>query len=476
MKKYLILFLFLWLVGFSSGFAEIKLIEKDQYRFTFSPYARTSYFAFGNNLYLDSHRNDSFSYMAFYYGLDFDLAFKDEGPEFFASFERNGPWYYDAPLWIDGALQTSVAPIERYKGTDWLPTLNEYWMDIPLPLGSLRFKGGLLNHSFGNGYAVGMGYYENYGLGFYSSNETFSYGVYYFKPDLSHKIILGPTIQQEREQEIDYQPNAANFFGADISWLLGSNRFQPYIGFLVDETSQDKRDNGFETPTSNDILGTLGVAWNCDLEKLSLSAELARNFGSAQSLDSGLKDVEHKGYLFFAGASYNLGKVVPNAKFFLASGNQVTLEDVENDLEKIPGGSNRAFSVLSPFNYNLADSVYPSSDVKPFVAMGNGYGLNYGVDRPTTSLDTVMYENLIMPSFGLDVEVTEKLAISVSWWYMASMEKGVGQYEGSAKYLSRDLGHEIDLFIEYDLLEWLTLELDFGYFLKLVLYWFMVFV
>jgi hypothetical protein len=56
-----------------------------------------------------------------------------------------------------------------------------------------------------------------------------------------------------------------------------------------------------------------------------------------------------------------------------------------------------------------------------------------------------------MPSLGLDFNATEKLCIGLYGYYLSSFEKPVGILNGEARYLSRDLGHELDLFIDYKL-------------------------
>jgi hypothetical protein len=115
-------------------------------------------------------------------------------------------------------------------------------------------------------------------------------------------------------------------------------------------------------------------------------------------------------------------------------------------------GKNRAFSVYSPLNTNLADSIYPvGPESMPLVAMGGGNGLNYGVGRPTTFSDPYLFENLILVCLGLDFQITEKLSMTFDWWYLRSAERGVGTWAGESKTLATDLGHEMDMYVNYEL-------------------------
>ena len=84
----------------------------------------------------------------------------------------------------------------------------------------------------------------------------------------------------------------------------------------------------------------------------------------------------------------------------------------------------------------------------PIVAMGGGYGLNYGVPRPKT-FSSGDFENLIMPSVGFDYNFTDKLCVSLYGYYLSAFNRPVGTLGGKGKFLSRDLGYETDLFREH---------------------------
>ncbi|MCX5696786.1 MAG: hypothetical protein NTU54_02235 [Candidatus Omnitrophica bacterium] len=424
--------------------AEVAVADNKNLTFNILPYLRTDVVTLKNNIGLDSrNKDDSSTYFGVDYSLGFDLKFKDSGPEAYLKLERNGPYDYDAPLFIRNTLRTSTAQAERYRGNELLPHVEEFWYDTPLFELPLRLKSGLFAYHAANDLAVPASY-ENYSLSLYRENENLKWHFYYCKPDLVNKSYLGPRIKQEREQGIHYTPNKANFFATDAVFTFKNNSLQPYVEVLSDG-SGDSRANLFSTPTHNDLLGTLGLAWNSTFDKLSIAIETARNFGKVQSSDENFKDVEHCGYLLYADAAYNFERIIPHSRFVLASGNKVTTDMVDNGDEVLTSGKNRAFSAYSPFNTNLLDSIYPDANNLPLVAMGAGNGLNYGINRPTTFGDPRL--------FVLD------------WWYLRAMERGVGTFEGSSKMLSPDLGNELDLSFNYELNKNITLGLLSGCFL-----------
>ncbi len=137
---------------------------------------------------------------------------------------------------------------------------------------------------------------------------------------------------------------------------------------------------------------------------------------------------------------------------------------IDNVDTVLTSGKNRAFSVYSPLNANLADAITSTTITGPLVAMGRGWGLNYGINRPTTFGDPGLYENIILPGLGFDYQLTDKLSLTFDWWYLKAMEKGIGTYDGISKKLSSDLGNEIDLSFTYTLNNNVTLSLLSGYF------------
>lgn len=463
-KRNSYVFLFIFSCFFSSAlpaFAGIPLFDHENFILNFIPYFRGDVVTLKNNNSLDTrNKDDSTTYFGIDYSLGFDLKSKKSGPEAYLKLERNGPYDYDAPLFIRNTLLTSSGSIGKYRNKELLPHIEEFWYDTAVFKSPFRAKGGLFVYQAGNNIAVPASY-ENYSFNLYNEKDNLQWHFYYCRPDLVNKSYLGPRIKQEREQGIHYTPNKANFFATDAVFNFDSNSLQPYVSFLVDH-SGEKRGNLFSTPTDDDLLGTLGMAWNSTIDKLSLAVEAARNFGRARSSNGEFKSVEHCGYLLYLDASYDLAKITPHSRFTLASGNKVNPEMAGD--ETFNSGKNRAFSTYSPFNTNFLDSLYPDPYSLPFVAMGFGNGLNYGINRPSTFGDPQLLENLLLYNLGFNYQLMEKLSLTFDWWYLQSMERGVGTFEGESKKLSADLGNELDLSLDYALNKNITLSLLGGYF------------
>jgi len=437
------------------------ILETENCIFSMEGYLRNDLVSFKNIVDLDSSNSDDTStYLGIDYSLAFKSEFKDGGSKFYLKLERNGPFDYSAPLFVHNTLMNSGGVIDKYRHEELLPGVEEFWADIPL-FDILRFKSGLYTYEVGNGFSLNGGY-ENYGFSVYGELNNFNWRFYYCRPDLVYKNHLGPYIHQEEEQGIKYEHGSSNFFAADAKIETGGNSFQPYVGVLSDHTSEGKRDNDFSAPIKKDLLGTFGIAWNLKQDNLCFKTEMAHNFGKAESADAAYKDVYHTGYLLYAGLDYYLGKITPSFQFLLCSGNKVSLEEAAD--ETLTSGKNRAFSYLSPLNKNLGDSISSSnSDMRPIVATGAGWGLNYGIPRPGTFYSSD-FDNLIMPSLGFDLNITEKLCLGLYGYYLRSFAKGVGTWNGEAKYLSRDLGSELDTFIDYKLNKNATISFTGGYF------------
>lgn len=456
----ILIFILQLMLAFPVG-AEITIKQGNDFIFTATPYLRVDSVTINNTVNLDNKmRDDSTSYLGLDYSLGLDLKRKESGAEFYLKFERNGPYDYDAPLFIQNTLMTSTGPVEKYRNSKLFPQLEEFWSDLPLFTFPVKIKSGLFSYEVGHGIAVG-GSYENYGLALHNKTDNYGWNFYYCYPDIANKGHGGPHIDQEKGEGINYEHSKANFFGLDVTLTAGNNTFQPYLAVLLDRTG-DKRSNAFSTPTHDDTLGTVGIAWDLNAEKWFIGAETARNFGKAKSSDANFKDVAHQGYIFYAQGGYHFDRITPRSRFVLASGNKVALDQYAD--ETLTSGKNRGFSVYSPLNTNLADAIYPTAEQVPLVALGGGYGLNYGVNRPGTFGDPRVFENLIMPNIGFDFKLTNRLSMSVDWWYLMSMEKGVGVVGGDAKRLSAELGNEIDTNFSYALNEKVTLDLSAGYF------------
>jgi len=460
-KKLLLIFVLLSLIP-ASGFGECVLDAKN-FMFSVDTYLRTDAVTWRNVTSLnDGNKDDRTAYLGIDYNFALDWEFKNNGPHYYIKLERNGPYDYDAPLFIHNTLLTSGGEIARYRNKELLPQVEEFWLDFPLAK-SLRFKTGLYTYEVGNGFSLN-GSYENYSATLYQESENFSWRLYYCRPDMVNKTRRGPVVRQEKEQGIVYEPNAANFFALDARIKSGEQCFSPYLGVLADYTSPGKRWNLFSAPINRDLLGTFGLAWELKNEKISLKAEAAKNFGQATSSSADFKDIEHTGYLAYAGIEALLDKLTPYLKFIAASGNKLSPDMASSGAPTLTSGKNRAFSYNSPTNLNTSDSISSSNvDMFPIVAMGGGYGLNYGVQRPSTFF-AGDFENLIMPCIGLDYKFSEKLNFSLCGYYLSSFEKGVGTWQGEGKYLSRDLGWESDVFIDYQLNKNILLSFLGGYF------------
>jgi hypothetical protein len=459
------LFLFLILaLGFIPFAYSYELLNTEQLGLAVTTYLRTDLVSFNNVVDLDSHNKDD---QSTYLGIDYNLAlsadFKEARSKFYLKLERNGPYDYDAPLFIHNTLMTSGGKIERYRDTQLLPQVEELWLDNKL-WGKFGLKTGLFIYEVGNGFSLNGGY-ENYGSTLYYQGQDILWRLYYCRPDLVYKYHLGPHVQQEIAQEQKYEPNSANFFATDVKITVGKQTVWPYVGMLADYTSNGKRDNLFAAAIKRDLLGTFGVAWEYKDKDFTLKLEGAGNFGYAQSQDSEYKDIQHTGYMFYSGLNYVLGKFVPELQFLLCSGNKVTPEMAGDPDNPYVSGKNRAFSYSSPTNRNLSDTVSSSNvDMLPIVAMGGGYGLNYGVPRPGTFYSGD-FENLIMPSGGFDYNFTDKLCVSLYGYYLRAFNRPVGIVGGENKYLSRDLGWEADLFIDYQATEHIKVGFLGGYFI-----------
>ncbi len=427
-------------------------------------YLRADAVSFKNVVDLDSHnRDDHSAYLGIDYSLGFNLNLKDADQRFYLKVERNGPSDYDAPVFVHNTLMNTGGVIEEYRNDELLPQLEEFWWNTPL-YGNFRFKIGLYTYEVGNGFSLN-GAYENFGFTISKESENVIWRLYYCRPDLVYKNHLGPRIRQDEKQGFDYNHNAANFFATDAKFNIGKNYLQPYVGVLADYTSPGKRSNFFTAPIKRDILGTMGFALDLKRDNLSIAIEAARNFGKGQSSNPEFKDVYHTGYMFYTDIDYSLGKITPSLQFLLCSGNKVSLDDAKDQNTTLTSGKNRAFSYGSPLNDNLSDSISAThADIRPVVAMGSGYGLNYGVPRPRTFAISD-FDNIIITSPNLNLEVAKNLSIGLYGYYLRSFERGVGTLNGEAKRLSYELGYEADLSVDYELNKNILISFLGGYFI-----------
>lgn len=413
---------------------------------------------------LDSgNSDDSTSYIGVMYSLGFAYENKERYEKVYMKLERYGPGDYDAPIWIHRKLINSGGSIKEYRNDELLPELAEIWYDT-LVWKRFGIKAGLFPYMVGNSYSLN-GCFENPGVMLYRSFGNALARFYYCKPLLKYKNRLGPHISQEWDQGYHYYHNAANFFSTDVTFEMNAHTLQPYVGVLADYTSQGKRDNLFTQPIKRDILGTYGLAYDFEKNGFVFKFEAAHNFGEAQVAEVDWKKIEHTGYMFFAEADYTIKWFTPKAAFVMASGNSASLDAAFNQETTLLSGKNRAFSTYSPLNRNLGITLSGSDcDLKPLVFMGNGSGLHSGVFRPG-SLVSSDFEDLVMPWFGLQVDPHEKISAQVTWFYMRSFARPVATLNGEARYLSKELGHEVDLAVDYKVNKSITISFLGGYFL-----------
>lgn len=454
-NKYIFIVTFIMLP--SLAHAETSYDLSTNLKLSVENHLRISGNTLGNTLDLDNDKSDGVTYMGYTYDLKFDVKYKDILTSF-VKLESNGPFDFDAPLMSDKKIDTFFGEVNNYSIPEVVPRVEEYWIDsfvFPFPV---KFKLGQYPYQVGNGYALG-GYYENYGLSVYSPHEDFKWTAYYAKPDLTNKIILGPQIPQEKALDVEYD-SSAHFLSFDAIIKWNGYSFQPYIGLLHDTTSSDKRVNSYPFPVNEDNLGTIGIDIDKNIDKLNFGFEVARNFGKANILRDS-SDIIHKGYMAYTDVSYRFEKITPRSKLLVSSGNKMEADDVVNG--HFLSHSNYAFSVYSPTNANLSDTMYPAA-YGPYLATGGGYALNYGIARPSIFGDSYQLNDLILPNVGADIKITYKLSASLDYWYLRNFEHAVGTRDGRAISLSSDLGHELDFYGSYDITEKISFNLLTGIF------------
>lgn len=441
----------------SRAFPETSYDLSPDLKLSVESHLRISGNTLGNNLDLDNDKSDGVIYMGYTYDMKFHLEYKDVLASFL-KLESNGPFDFDAPIMSDNKIDTFYGEINNYSIPEVIPRVEEYWVDSLLFNLPLKFRIGQYPYQVGNGYAL-CGYYENYGLSVYSADEDFKWTVYYAKPDLVNKIILGPQVPQEKALDVEYDSNA-QFMSFDTIIAWNGYSFQPYIGLLHDTTSPDHRVNSYPVPVNEDNLGTIGIDIDKNIDKLNFGFEVARNFGKANIIGES-SDIIHKGYMGYADVSYSFEKITSRSKLLVSSGNKMNAEDVVNG--RFHSHSNYAFSVYSPTNANLSDTIYPAA-YGPYLATGGGYALNYGIARPSIFGDAYQLNDLILPNIGVDIQITDQWSVSADYWYLRSFEHAIGTQDGRAIALSSDLGHELDFYSSYDLTEHISFNLLTGIF------------
>lgn len=438
--------------------AEEVVAETDFSTLSAGTVVRTDFIMQENNLDLDTKiRDDRTQYISLYYDFTIDLKAKNIPAEFFLKIEKIGLYDYDAPVIIHNTLATPLGKISPYHGAELLPAMKEFWADIPISDSLFKLSTGLFRYHVGHGISL-CSYYDNYSLMLTAEDKDFKWNIYACYPDYSNKPTLGPKIKQEKEQGIDWEHSKASFLATDVSFSLPNATFQPYVGLLFDNTDDSRRRDLFTTQTRHDILGTVGISCDFNIGDFLAVFEIARNFGKADAISSDFDDVVHQGFAIWSGLDYTYGNFTPHGRFMYSSGNKTTTDMVTNGDTTFTSSKNNAFSNYSPFNTYLADAIYPEYDDVPMLAMGNGLGVNYGIQRPGTFGDPRTPENLMLFCAGLDCKIDAKTSIDVNWWYLVSVEKGIGLYNGVPKVVSPELGNEIDVNLGYDVTKNLNLN------------------
>jgi hypothetical protein len=428
---------------------------------------RLSYNSLGHVVTLDWNRKtDVQDYMGYQYSAGLGATYKEDYKGYirFASY---GPTEYDAPLFPYGQVHTIWGDVGEYWGKKLLPRLDEWWIDVPV--GPIKTKTGLFTYSVGTGLALG-GYYEKYGISIYQELDNLTWTFHFDVPDIDHKWYLGPKLIAEKEPFGITYNSKAYFFAGDILFNIGDHSFQPYIGLLADMTPASRRTSVYVPAIDQDYLGTYGAYLQMIFGDLTLEFESAANFGEAHSSDARFNSIAHQGYFFFTGASYSMLEetVVPRAKFYWVSGNKFTGDDIGS--QQLVHSSNREFSVYSPTNSNLADSHYTAFEGGPYVFMGMGYNLNNGILRPNTFYDPYQMTNIIAPNIGVDMMLSDKLFLSLDYWYLHAQQPPIGaDYDPvndvySPYTLSSNLGNELDLYAEYYVNDYITFSFLGGIF------------
>src|SRR3989338_9719020 len=106
-----------------------SLLDKENFALSMDTYLRTDVVSFKNVVDLDSHNRDDHTT---YFGIDYifalNLDLKKQNQQYYLKLERNGPYDYDAPLFIHNTLTVSgPSHIDPYKRDELLPQAEEFW-------------------------------------------------------------------------------------------------------------------------------------------------------------------------------------------------------------------------------------------------------------------------------------------------------------------------------------------------------------
>ncbi|MEW6680286.1 MAG: hypothetical protein AB1297_04580 [bacterium] len=459
---------------YSDVFALQTQILTTNWTININPVVRLSCNSANNTGDLNNANDDKMDYPSYIYKIPIGIKYKGDDV-FFINILSEGPAHYAAPL-KDVFTTIEGWQVKKRGGFEsaLYPAVNEVWVKMyPKPNISLQI--GQSAYKVGNGYALG-GHYNNYGITIEYKKARLRYaildienGMYGIRKDTITKWDLAKNYDSEASMiSTDARINLIN--QVDYVWAI-----QPYIGFLYDHTSQDKRNqHGYFTnatgcfPVDKDKIYTYGVSTNLKLPSIGIEFEMAKNSGKTTSRNKQQwKDIEHNGYLVHTAVKGYLGMFIPRAKIVIASGNKTNTTDPKDWLAgTLKRTTNHAFTVFSPLNTNLVDTYAHSAPV-PVVSMAYGYTMNYGIRRPGTFNDPHVWENLIATNIGLNVALTEKIFLMLDYWRLSNIHPGIGIKPGATdyEYLPTHLGDEIDLYASYSVTRSIMFGIHGGYFM-----------
>ncbi len=436
--------------------------QNKNWSFDSGVHLRTSYNFLNNTVDLNRRNRDD---KVNYFGLAYDFTFSlhhFSGVQYYMFVERRGRADYDAPISGNRQINSLFGIYRWYRHEDLLPRVRELFAKIPLnPAQDAQVKLGLFPYAreVGHGVALG-GKYENYGVTTSAQSELFDWNLHWEKADLNNRIRLAKVVDFDKVNR--FNDTSANFYAGDTTLKLGPHAWQFYLGWLNDRTPHGARASQFNTQIKHENLITPGTYLKLNSGRWNFGFEGARNFGKAEGVN-GNRDVKHMGYLLISDAAYDLGSFKPKAKIIVASGNKFN-EKNYNELT-LNSDKNKAFSIFSPLNTNLTDTHY-QKQFGPYVAMAGGYSVNFGVARPGTFGDPFLFENLVASTLGFDYTPFDKVYVGMDYWYLRAKEAGYGlNRTGQVVRFPKELGHEIDLFISYNITKNIKISLLSGYFL-----------
>lgn len=438
--------------------------------------ARVSSNSSDNLADLKDDLDDSIWFIGYHYDVVASLRHSSTA-EFFLQLRRDNISEYDSPLFRDDKITTLFGTRHEYTKAEMLPRMYRLYFDLPvMDFLDTRVRIGYFPHLVGNGYALG-GKYPNAGATLLLGPENMRGRIHYDRVDSYNKINWGPRIGHGDETAFTGRDTNADFYAADLMVKIGKHSIQPYIGFLHDYTQPANRNNVFDnfnlngTRVNEDLLGTVGIDVNVNLERFNFGIEFARNFGEANSVgelprgaaadDRG--DITHKGWLLVTDAGYNLGIVRPKGKFVWASGPTSSRRDLLD--ARYRSRNNRTFSIFTPTNANTFDAHYQRTGIGPYLATASTYLFNFGIDRPGIFNDPFVMENVIFLNGGLEFFPINKMYFSIDYWNMHADEPGFGLNSANQSVkLPSELGHEIDFFTSYGITKHLSVNLQGGFF------------